>query len=92
MRTFSSLSDFRQFNPLYLCTSVVLTILRHLVYNNINVNRIIFQISETATLGDDTEQFLTHLLIVGVIFVYLFLANHAGQEIMDHNDYVFSTA
>lgn len=52
----------------------------------------IFQISETVTLKNDVEQFLTHLLIVGCIFVYLFLANHAGQEVTDHNADVFSTA
>jgi len=32
-----------------------------------------------------------HSLIVGAIFVYLFLLNYAGQEFTDHNDYIFST-
>ncbi|XP_039304372.1 odorant receptor 49b-like [Solenopsis invicta] len=50
------------------------------------------EISVTASLGDDVEQCLVHLTIVSIIFIYLFLANYAGQEITDHNDNVYSTA
>ncbi|XP_071639923.1 uncharacterized protein [Temnothorax longispinosus] len=46
----------------------------------------------STTLGDNIEDCTIHLLIVGVIFVILFLINYAGQEITDHNDHVFSTA
>ncbi|XP_071566288.1 uncharacterized protein [Temnothorax nylanderi] len=46
----------------------------------------------TKTLGDYIEQFIIHLLVVGVMFIYLFLINYTGQEITDHNDHVFSTA
>ncbi|XP_071556192.1 uncharacterized protein, partial [Temnothorax nylanderi] len=46
----------------------------------------------TKTLGDDIEQFIIYLLVVGIIFMYLFLVNYTGQEITDHNDHVFFTA
>ncbi|XP_011864202.1 PREDICTED: odorant receptor 4-like isoform X2 [Vollenhovia emeryi] len=52
----------------------------------------LYGISETAALRGDTERFVIHLLIIGVMFAYLFIANYAGQEITDHNDHVFSTA
>lgn len=58
---------------------------------NVNDNCITFQISVTAALRNDIEQFLIHFLIISVIFLYLFLLNYIAQEITDHNNHVFST-
>lgn len=52
----------------------------------------VFQIFESVTFGNNKEEFLLHFTIVGVILLYAFLANYAGQEITDHNNHVFSTA
>ncbi|XP_011695544.1 PREDICTED: odorant receptor coreceptor-like [Wasmannia auropunctata] len=52
----------------------------------------LYGISVTASLGNDIEQCLVHLTIVSIIFIYMFLANYAGQEVIDHNDNVYSTA
>jgi hypothetical protein len=40
----------------------------------------------------DIDEFLLHLIIIGIIVLYMFLANYVGQEIMDHHNNVFSTA
>ncbi|KAL6255031.1 hypothetical protein P5V15_013364 [Pogonomyrmex californicus] len=52
----------------------------------------LYGISVTAPLGHDIDQCLVHLVIVLIIFLYLFLANYAGQEVTDHNENVYSTA
>ncbi|XP_018361719.1 PREDICTED: odorant receptor 4-like [Trachymyrmex cornetzi] len=52
----------------------------------------LFRIFQSVTFGNSKEEFLLHFTIVGVILLYMFLANYAGQEIMDHNNHVFSTA
>ncbi|KYQ59013.1 hypothetical protein ALC60_01975, partial [Trachymyrmex zeteki] len=52
----------------------------------------LFRIFESVTFGNNKEEFLLHFTIVGVILLYAFLANYAGQEITDHNNHVFSTA
>ncbi|KAF3054297.1 Odorant receptor 295 [Nylanderia fulva] len=41
---------------------------------------------------DNTEQLVLHFIIAAIIFTYLFLANYAGQEIINHNNHIFSTA
>ncbi|XP_070160512.1 odorant receptor 30a-like isoform X2 [Polyergus mexicanus] len=52
----------------------------------------LYAIAVNASHGGDVEQLLLHFLIAVIIFLYLFLANYAGQEITDHNDYVYFTA
>ncbi|KAL6428623.1 hypothetical protein ACFW04_007917 [Cataglyphis niger] len=37
------------------------------------------------------EQLLIHFLIILIVLIYLFFINYVGQEIMNHNDHVFST-
>nr|XP_012228639.1 PREDICTED: odorant receptor 4-like [Linepithema humile] len=49
----------------------------------------IFQIM---TLNIDIDEFLLHSVVIGIIILYMFLANYAGQEITDHNNDVFSAA
>jgi len=43
-------------------------------------------------LGNDIEEFLMHSILLATFFIYLFVINYFGQEFMDDNDYVFSTA
>ncbi|XP_025263461.1 odorant receptor 13a-like isoform X3 [Camponotus floridanus] len=50
-----------------------------------------YAISKIVSHGDKVDKFLFHFIIVTVIFVYLFLANYAGQELTDHNNDVFFT-
>ncbi|KYN00378.1 hypothetical protein ALC62_08869, partial [Cyphomyrmex costatus] len=51
----------------------------------------IFQIFQSVAIGNKGE-LLLHFTIVGIILLYMFLANYAGQEITDHNNHVFLTA
>ncbi|XP_018342332.1 PREDICTED: odorant receptor 4-like [Trachymyrmex septentrionalis] len=52
----------------------------------------VFQIFQSVTSGNNKEELLLHFTIVGIILLYMFLANYAGQEITDHNNHVFFTA
>ncbi|XP_011860671.1 PREDICTED: uncharacterized protein LOC105557890 isoform X2 [Vollenhovia emeryi] len=38
------------------------------------------------------EQFLVHLISTAITVLYMFIANYIGQEIMDHNNNIFTTA
>ncbi|XP_050456560.1 odorant receptor 4-like [Cataglyphis hispanica] len=49
----------------------------------------LYAISEIVLHGGDIDQFLLHFLIVIIIFIYLFFANYAGQELTDHNNDIF---
>ncbi|KAL6428617.1 hypothetical protein ACFW04_007915 [Cataglyphis niger] len=49
----------------------------------------LYAISEIVLYGGDIDQFLLHFLIVIIIFIYLFFANYAGQELTDHNNDIF---
>jgi len=51
-----------------------------------------FQIFQSVTFGNGEKEYLVHFQYVAVVVLYMFLANYAGQEITDHNNYVFSTA
>ncbi|KYN00377.1 hypothetical protein ALC62_08868, partial [Cyphomyrmex costatus] len=51
----------------------------------------LFAIFHSVSIGNK-EGFLFHVLIVLAIFVYMFIANYTGQEIMDHNNYIYITA
>ncbi|KAL6424998.1 hypothetical protein ACFW04_009364 [Cataglyphis niger] len=46
---------------------------------------------QTLSYGD-TKEFIFHFVIVIVLLLYMFLANYAGQEIIDHNNHIFYTA
>ncbi|XP_029666081.1 uncharacterized protein LOC115237280 [Formica exsecta] len=52
----------------------------------------LFEMYQTLSYGDDREEFLFHFIIVNLILLYMFLANYAGQEIIDHNNHIFYTA
>ncbi|XP_011701058.1 PREDICTED: uncharacterized protein LOC105457851 [Wasmannia auropunctata] len=51
----------------------------------------LFQLFQALAFGNNKEELLLHLLIVIIILLYMFLANLAGQEVMDHNNHVFFT-
>lgn len=52
----------------------------------------LFQIYQNIVFGNDKEEFLLHFAIAFTIILYMFLANYAGQEIIDHNNQIFYTA
>ncbi|XP_070152590.1 odorant receptor 4-like [Polyergus mexicanus] len=51
----------------------------------------VFSIFRNASLGNK-EAFILHLLFVLVIFLYMFVANYAGQEILNYSTHIYSTA
>ncbi|XP_025073958.1 uncharacterized protein LOC105426737 [Pogonomyrmex barbatus] len=51
----------------------------------------LFSVFQTASLGNN-EECVMHIVILFVILLYMFLANYVGQEVTDHNNYVYSTA
>ncbi|XP_070152577.1 uncharacterized protein [Polyergus mexicanus] len=50
--------------------------------------KLIFQ---SISLGDK-EAFLLHLLLASIILLYMFVVNYVGQEITNHNNYVYFIA
>ncbi|XP_070152581.1 uncharacterized protein [Polyergus mexicanus] len=51
----------------------------------------IYGIFQSISLGDK-EEFLLHLLLASIILLYMFVVNYVGQEITNHNNYVYFTA
>ncbi|XP_050460195.1 odorant receptor 4-like [Cataglyphis hispanica] len=61
-------------------------------FNVICLSLNLFEMYQILIYGDAKEEFLIHFVIVIVILLYMFLANYAGQEIIDHNNHIFYTA
>ncbi|XP_018342448.1 PREDICTED: uncharacterized protein LOC108748677 [Trachymyrmex septentrionalis] len=57
---------------------------------NLSLN--LYRIFQTISVISDKEEITLHFIIVIVTLLYMFLANYAGQEITDHNDYIFFIA
>ncbi|XP_070152574.1 uncharacterized protein [Polyergus mexicanus] len=51
----------------------------------------IYGIFQSISLGDK-EAFLLHLLLASIILLYMFVVNYVGQEITNHNNYVYFIA
>ncbi|KAL6416845.1 hypothetical protein ACFW04_013120 [Cataglyphis niger] len=51
----------------------------------------VFAIFRNALLGNK-EAFILHLLIVLVIFLYMFVANYAGQNVLNYSTHIYSSA
>ncbi|XP_029666070.1 odorant receptor 4-like [Formica exsecta] len=51
----------------------------------------IYGIFQNISFGDK-EAFLLHLLFASVILLYMFVVNYVGQEITNHNNYIYFTA
>ncbi|XP_026831293.1 uncharacterized protein LOC105281806 isoform X2 [Ooceraea biroi] len=84
-RTAIELSEFfmSSFNGTYFC----LTVLSILI---VCLN--LCEVFQTALLRDKVEEFLVHLIFATAVLLYWFLANFSGEEIMEHYNYMFSTA
>ncbi|XP_025155310.1 uncharacterized protein LOC112588748 isoform X1 [Harpegnathos saltator] len=52
----------------------------------------LFRVFQVMSSGNDMEEMILRLLTGMIIIIYMFLANYAGQEITDHNDYIYLTA
>ncbi|XP_011863555.1 PREDICTED: uncharacterized protein LOC105559678 [Vollenhovia emeryi] len=52
----------------------------------------LFQIFEIASSEYNVEELFMPMIYVSVSILYMFIANYIGQNIIDHNDQVFSTA
>ncbi|XP_019885687.2 odorant receptor 4-like [Camponotus floridanus] len=50
-----------------------------------------FGIFHNASLGD-MESVLLHLIIVLIMLLYMFVANYAGQEVINYSNHIYSTA
>ncbi|XP_050460092.1 odorant receptor 22c-like [Cataglyphis hispanica] len=51
----------------------------------------VFAIFRNALLGNK-EAFILHLLFVLVIFLYMFVANYAGQKVLNYSTHIYSSA
>ncbi|XP_011695541.1 PREDICTED: uncharacterized protein LOC105454563 [Wasmannia auropunctata] len=63
-----------------------------IIFTVLTLSLNLYGISVTISLEEFTEEFFLHCMVVGALFIYLFLINYAGQEFIDHNDHIFSTA
>ncbi|XP_018361493.1 PREDICTED: uncharacterized protein LOC108760190 [Trachymyrmex cornetzi] len=52
----------------------------------------LFRIFQIDTSEDNVNEFLFPLIFVIFSILYMFIANYLGQDIMDHNNYIFVTA
>ncbi|XP_077264116.1 uncharacterized protein LOC143898476 isoform X3 [Temnothorax americanus] len=52
----------------------------------------LFQIFQIASSGNNVEELLFPFIFLFTSVIYMFIANYIGQNITDHNKYVFSTA
>ncbi|XP_025270098.1 uncharacterized protein LOC109610618 [Camponotus floridanus] len=62
-----------------------------ITFSVISLSLNIFAIFRNVSFGNK-EAALLHLLIVFLIFIYIFIANYAGQEITNHSNHIYSTA
>ncbi|XP_071637724.1 uncharacterized protein [Temnothorax longispinosus] len=52
----------------------------------------LFQIFQIASSGNNVEELLFPFMFLLTSVIYMFIANYIGQNVTDHNNYVFSTA
>ncbi|XP_071637328.1 uncharacterized protein [Temnothorax longispinosus] len=52
----------------------------------------LFQIFQIASSGNNVEELLFPFMFLFASVMYMFIANYIGQNVTDHNNYVFSTA
>ncbi|XP_024882876.1 uncharacterized protein LOC112461741 [Temnothorax curvispinosus] len=52
----------------------------------------IFRVFQIVLFGYNSEEFLMNLVIASICFLYMFMANFIGQQIIDHNNRIFATA
>ncbi|KAL6445408.1 hypothetical protein ACFW04_002295 [Cataglyphis niger] len=63
-----------------------------IIFGVLTLSLNIFQMFQVATSGYNTKEFLLQVIIVSVCILYMFLSNFIGQEIINHNNKVYSTA
>ncbi|XP_026826036.1 uncharacterized protein LOC105287075 isoform X6 [Ooceraea biroi] len=52
----------------------------------------LFCLFQTVSSGHNVEEFVVHFSCLSILLLYLFLANYAAQEIIDHYNHIFITA
>ncbi|XP_011879080.1 PREDICTED: odorant receptor 22c-like [Vollenhovia emeryi] len=52
----------------------------------------IYRVFQVALLGYNIEELFISLVFATLCFVYMFVANFVGQQIIDHNNHVYATA
>ncbi|XP_050465120.1 uncharacterized protein LOC126858696 [Cataglyphis hispanica] len=75
----------------HTCSNFKYSILLLLICTVSSLSLNLFGIFRNASLGDN-EAILFHLLCSFALFLYLFVANYIGQEIINHNNHVYFTA
>ncbi|XP_026823607.1 uncharacterized protein LOC105280156 isoform X3 [Ooceraea biroi] len=62
------------------------------MFNVLCLSLNLYCIFQAVSFKDNIEEFLIHFTLATGIFLYSFVANYAGQEIIDHYNYIFSAA
>jgi len=55
------------------------------------IKLLIFQIFENISSRFDVYEAIISSLFLVILFMYMFLANKLAQQIMDHNNHIFTT-
>ncbi|XP_070159389.1 odorant receptor 49b-like isoform X1 [Polyergus mexicanus] len=63
-----------------------------IIFGVITLSFNIFRMFQVVLSGYNIEQFLLSVLIILVCILYMFLSNFVGQEIIDHNNVIYTTA
>ncbi|XP_050460091.1 odorant receptor 22c-like [Cataglyphis hispanica] len=61
-----------------------------IMFSVISLSLNFFAIFRNASLGNK-EAFVLHILYVLVIYLYLFVSNYAGQEVLNYSTHIYST-
>ncbi|RLU25966.1 ObirOr5-9E41 [Ooceraea biroi] len=62
------------------------------LFNVLCLSLNLYCVFQADSFKDNVDEFLLHFMLANGIFVYSFVANYAGQEIIDHYNYIFSAA
>ncbi|EZA54426.1 hypothetical protein X777_05658 [Ooceraea biroi] len=62
------------------------------MFNVLCLSLNLYRVFQAASVTGNMGEFLIHFSLATGIFLYSFVANYAGQEIIDHYNYIFSAA
>ncbi|XP_070522371.1 odorant receptor 30a-like [Cardiocondyla obscurior] len=76
----------------YLISSFEMSFMFLIVVGVLALSLNIFRIFQIVLLEFNLYKFFINLVFASSCFVYMFMANFVGQQIIDHNNHVFATA
>ncbi|XP_011879081.1 PREDICTED: uncharacterized protein LOC105568220 [Vollenhovia emeryi] len=76
----------------YLISKFEISFMFLIAFGVIGLSLNIFRVFQVALFGYNIEELFINLVFATLTFLYMFLANFVGQQIIDHNNHVYATA